>query len=337
MLKNGLRNYSGYFFFAAFLVFAVLSLLVIRPFISSIIIGLFLCYIFYPVYRRILSLIKNETVAASVMTALVCFVIILPFALVSQLVIVEVLDIYSKFNLQATISWFTTLFTPQMQEVLVSFTKQGLSMLASLLSSFVLSLPQKLLNGFVLLMTLFVTFKSGNKIFESFKMALPIKESYKREFVSRFSQTSDAILYGALVVSLVEGIAAMVGFYIFGVSSPALWGFVTFLAALLPLIGPAIVWVPVVTVKYLSGDVSSAIGLMVYSIVVQNILLELMLKTKIIGSKGKIPPMITLLGILGGVMTFGIVGILLGPIILVIFIEFLKVYLGKNAFSHKAV
>jgi len=181
---------------------------------------------------------------------------------------------------------------------------------------------------------MFVAFRDGEKAVAKMTKVLPVKSSYKKEFIRRFTQTTDAIVYGIVVVSFLQGLAALVSFYFFGVSAPALWAFLAFIAALLPVVGPAIIWVPIVLFKYFSGDVSAAVGLAVYSLLVQNLLLDIMLKTKIIGGKGSIPPIIVLLGIIGGIMAFGIVGLLLGPIILVLLIEILKIYLGKNAFSY---
>ena len=334
MPKNEYQQYLKYLFFSIFVLVVLLAFLMVKPFLGSIVAGIFLCYIFYPLYQRMLSVVKNSNVAAALMTSLVLLVIIIPLALLAQLIIVEVMGMYSKVNLQQTVSSIVSYFNGDLQDVLADITKQVLSFMASLLSSFVLSLPQKILNAFILAMTMFASFKGGEKLVNDIKAILPIRSAYKNSFINRFKQITDAIVYGVVIVSLVQGIAAMIAFYIFGVSSPALLGFLTFLAALLPIVGPAVVWVPVALFEYLSGNTSVAIGLVVYSIIVQNLLLELVVKTKIIGTKGKTPPLLVLLGIVGGVMAFGFIGILLGPIILVILIEFLKVYLGKDAFAY---
>lgn len=334
MREKELRHYVKYLVFAVFILFAFLAFLVIKPFIGSIVLGLFLCYVFYPVYRRLRAVVRHPSVASALMIALLSLVIIVPVALIAQLIVVELLNLYNQFSMESAVAWFSNYFGPEMQDVLITLAKQLLAFLAGLLSAFVLSLPQKVLNGFVLLLTMFMAFRGGEGIVEHFRRMFPVNSLYKKEFIDRFSQATNAIVYGIVVVSLVQGIAAMIGFYIFGVSSPALWGFLTFIAALLPVIGPAVVWVPMVIVKYVSGDISAAIGLMVYCLIVQSLLLDLVLKAKVIGTMGKVSPVIVLLGIVGGVMAFGIVGILLGPIALVIFLEFLKVYFGKNAFRY---
>ncbi len=312
---------------------AVLAFIIVKPFIGSIVAGLFLCYVFYPVYSRLHSWVKNSTVASFIMTFCLFFVIVAPLAILAQIIVAEILSAYSRFGVDAVIAVFSAYFSPEMQALLISVAKQALGFLASLISSFVLSLPQKVINALVLVLTVFVSFRSGKKIVENLISAIPVKTSYKYEMMDRFKQTTDAIIYGVVVVSLVQGIAALVGFYIFDVPSPVICAFLTFVVAALPILGPAAIWAPIAVFKYLSGDVSSAVGLAVYGLVVQTLLLDLGLKMKIIGAKGKIPPLIVLLGVLGGVIAFGAIGLLLGPIVLVIFIELLKVYFGKNVFT----
>ena len=334
MPKKESQQYARYLFFGVFVLVALLSFWIVRPFLGSIVVGIFICYIFYPVYQRMLSVVKNANVAAALMTVLVLLVIIVPLALLTQLIAVEVMGVYSKVNLQQAVSSITNYFNAGLQDVLAGITRQVLSFMASLLSAFVLSLPQKLLNVFVLVLSMFVSFRGGEKFVNNLRDVLPVGRAHKENFINRFKQVTDAIVLGVVLVSLVQGIAAMIAFYIFDVSSPALLGFLTFLAALLPVIGPAVVWVPVALFKYFSGDAAAAVGIMVYSIVVQNLLLDFMLKTRVIGAKGKISPLLVLLGIAGGVMAFGITGILLGPLVLVVLLEFLKVYVGKDAFAY---
>ncbi len=334
MPKKVLDGYLKYVFFSIFVLVALLTVIVIKPFIGAMVAGVFLCYISYPIYKRMLWFVKSENVAAALMTILVLLVIIIPLALVAQMVIVEVMGMYGKVDVQQTVSMLSAYLKFDMQEIIANVTRQALSFMVSLLSSFVLSIPRKLLNIFVLAMTMFVSFRGGERFVGNIKVLLPIKGSQKDEMIDHFKSTTDAIVYGVVVVSLIQGIVAMIAFYIFDVSSPALLGFLTFLAALLPIVGPAVIWVPVALVKYASGNVGAAIGIVIYSIIIQNIFLDLILKMNIIGAKGKIPPLVILLGFVGGVMAFGMVGILLGPVILVLMLEFLKVYLGKNAFTY---
>ncbi len=334
MSKKESQQYFKYLFFGIFVLVALLSFWIVRPFLGSIIAGIFICYIFYPVYQRVLSVVKNANVAATLMTVLVLLVIIIPLALLTQLIAVEVMGVYTKVNLQQAVSSITNYLNADLQDMLAGITRQVLSFMASLLSAFVLSLPQKLLNVFVLVLSMFASFRGGEKFVNNLRDMLPVGRAQKEKFINRFKQVTDAIVLGVVLVSLVQGIAAMIAFYIFDVSSPALLGFLTFLAALLPLIGPAVVWVPVALFKYFSGDTAAAVGIIVYSIVVQNLLLGFVLQTRVIGARGKISPLLVLLGISGGVMAFGITGILLGPLVLVVLLEFLKVYIGKDAFAY---
>lgn len=333
MINREFEGYFKYAFLAFFILVLVLAFLIIRPFFGSILIGLFLCYVFYPLYKRLHAVVKNPNVSSGIMTIGVSLLIILPVVLLIQLITLEVIGLYSQMSLDGAISWFSTYFSSEMQEIIIDIAKQALTLLASLVSDFVLSLPQKVLGGLVIILTMFVAFRGAKRFVWYFKALLPIKSNYKEEFVARIKQTSDAIVFGVVTVSFLQGLAAMIGFYMFGISSPALWGFLTFIASLLPVVGPAVIWVPFAVYLYLTGHVSAAVGLAVFSIIVQNLLLDLVLKTRIIGAKGKLSPLMVFLGIVGGVMAFGVVGILLGPIVLVLLMEFFNIYMGENAFK----
>ncbi len=333
MVNREFEAYFKYAFLAFFVVILVLAFLIMRPFFGSIAIGLFLCYIFYPVYRRLNAVIKSPNVSSGIMTVCVLLLIILPIVLLVQLVTIEVIGLYGRMDLNGAIFWFSSYFSSDMQGILVDVARQVLALLASLVSDFVLSLPQKVLGALVIVLTMFVSFRGARRFVWYFKALLPIKPNYKEEFVARIKQTSDAVVLGVVTVSFLQGLVAMFGFYIFGLPSPALWGFLTFIASLLPVVGPAVIWAPFAVYLYLTGHVSAAVGLAFYSLVLQNLLLDFVFKTKIIGSKGKLSPLMVFLGIVGGVMAFGVVGILLGPIVLVLLMEFFNIYMGENAFK----
>ena len=141
-----------------------------------------------------------------------------------------------------------------------------------------------------------------------------------------------AIVYGSIVVALIQGTLGGIGFWIVGIPSPILWGILMSLFALIPMVGTGIIWVPaslgMAAYGYLSGDtvmVWKAIGLFIYGVfVIAGI--DNVLKPKIIGERAHVHPVIILLGVLGGLKFFGIVGFAVGPLILAIFITFLEIY-----------
>jgi len=144
-----------------------------------------------------------------------------------------------------------------------------------------------------------------------------------------------------MLVAFIQGVLAGIGYFIFGVKSPVLLGVLTALAALIPVVGTAIVWGPTVIIYFFNAMASNdstgialSLGLLAYSIFPVSII-DNFIRPKIIGDKSKTHPILVLLGILGGVATFGFVGILLGPIIITLFVTFIDIY-HEERLDHEA-
>ena len=131
-------------------------------------------------------------------------------------------------------------------------------------------------------------------------------------------------------VSLLQGIVAGIGFYLFGMSTPVLWGFLTFIIAMLPFVVLTTIWLPLSIYLFALGKTGQATGFSIYCLLFVTILLDMIWKPKLISEKGKRHPLIAILGVLGGFSVFGFSGIILVPFVLSLFIFVLVVLLGKE-------
>ena len=155
--------------------------------------------------------------------------------------------------------------------------------------------------------------------------------------LDKFSEVTSAVLYGNISTALMQGILGGLGFWIIGMSSPILWGFVMMLFALVPYFGTAIVWLPaalnLIFIGYLQNDNSSTIRgiiLVAYGILVISSI-DNILKPRLIGAKGKVHPVLVLLGVLGGLSLFGFIGLILGPVMLALLMTFVGIYEEEKA------
>ncbi|MDD4878745.1 MAG: AI-2E family transporter, partial [Candidatus Nanoarchaeia archaeon] len=191
-------------------------------------------------------------------------------------------------------------------------------------------IPEKIILLFISVAAIFFALRDHAKIREGIRNILPLNEKFKTKIEKRFSGTVDAVLYSMVFVSLLQGIVAGIGFYLFGISTPVLWGFATFLIAMLPFVGPTTVWLPLSIYLFATGKIGQAIGLSIYCLLFVTILLDMVWKPKLISEKGKIHPLIAIVGVIGGFGVFGASGIIIGPFVLSLFIFLLSVLLGKN-------
>lgn len=134
---------------------------------------------------------------------------------------------------------------------------------------------------------------------------------------------------GQIVVGIVQGTLAWAGFLFLGVPNPVLWGFLTALISIIPLLGAVLIWFPIdiylFIMGYMTGEYWRAIALLVYGIFVISTI-DNILKPKIVGQRAKIHPLVILFGILGGIQLFGIPGILIGPLVLTLFDLVIEIY-----------
>jgi predicted PurR-regulated permease PerM len=128
-----------------------------------------------------------------------------------------------------------------------------------------------------------------------------------------------------VVVPVAQGILAALGFWLFGVPSPFVWGVMVVFAALVPILGSPLGWVPAAVYLYLNGPFWPAVGLALYGTVVisgaDNVIKPLLLK-----GTAQIHPMLGFLSILGGVLSFGPAGLLIGPVVLSLVLSALRIY-----------
>jgi len=329
-----LKKHSKYFLFAIFVLLLIGSFLIIRPFIGAILTSLVLGYIFYPIYRKLNSWLKRPNLSALIMVFLLLIIIFVPMLLFFNMLLTEVIGWYSSFQITDMSSFFAETLnmelTPVMEEKIASVLEQGTEYLFLEASNFVLSLPAKIISVVIMLFVLFFVFREGRTIVDTFKKSLPIEDSHKHRVFTKVESTINSLVYGEIVISIVEGLVAILGFWLLGIPSPVLWGSVVAVVALLPAIGPLVVWLPMAAIKFLQGDTVMGIAITLFGLIILTIFLDMIVKPKVLGYKGHIHPIVILLGVLGGLGLFGLTGLILGPVILVLLILVVDIYIKEG-------
>ena len=153
-----------------------------------------------------------------------------------------------------------------------------------------------------------------------------------KKLITQFGNITYTVIYAQLFVALVQGIVGAIGFYLFGVPFPILLGLLLAFSALIPAIGTAIIWFPSSIFLILSGYFSNnylilgkGIGLFLYGLFIISTIDNILL-AKIVHTKAKISPIITIIGVIGGASLFGIMGIFIGPILLPLLITYFQAF-----------
>jgi predicted PurR-regulated permease PerM len=307
----------------------VLAFMIIRPFLEAIIAAAVLAYLFYPVYKLIQNylpgFLPKESIAAMTTCLLIIIIVLVPTAIITGLLTREIKDGY--FFLQKIIT------SPNFNFDLPPFIAQrlgNLSQYKELIGSFggaligwmqvlLKGIPNVILSIFITIFSIYFFLKGGSKIFDFVQKFLPLPEGRYPQIFKRFDDLSRGMVMGQIVVGLIQGFLAGFIFMLLGVPNPVLWGFLTSIISIIPLLGAALVWLPVTVYLFLAGYGSGiywkAIVLFFFGMFVISTI-DNILKPKIVGERANVHPLIILFGILGGIHLIGIPGILIGPMIL---------------------
>lgn len=190
------------------------------------------------------------------------------------------------------------------------------------------------INVAVLILILFFMLTGGKKMEQYVYGILPFSDENKKNVLGQINMivTSNAI--GIPLLALIQGLIALAGYWIFNAPSPFMFGFFTCFATIIPIVGTALVWIPLALYMALTGDWANALGLTVYALVViTNVdnLIRFILQKKMADTH----PLITIFGVIIGLSLFGFMGIIFGPLFLSIFMLcfniFKKEYLSDSS------
>ena len=339
--------------FAGFLLlFLVLSFFIIRPFLAAILAAVVIAYIFYPVYKFLNKYIKRESVTALIVSVFIILLLTAPLVFIGTSLSKDIGKLYfkskqrlsgnvfdidcdSKENLGCGINAFVTekMSDPTIRNTVYTSIIKVSDFLLEKISDLLISIPIILLNIFITLFITYYLFKDGKKVVSEIRQLMPFKEKLKTKLFAQTKGMFYATVYGTIVVAIIQGSLAGIAFLILdSVSSPLFWGIITIIAALIPFVGSALVWFPIAVLQILNGYFSGSSAVMVKGLVLLIFgfavvsTIDNILKPKIIGKRAKLHPVFVLLGVLGGLIVFGFIGVIIGPLVIALLVSFLEVY-----------
>jgi predicted PurR-regulated permease PerM len=166
---------------------------------------------------------------------------------------------------------------------------------------------------------------NGTEMEKNLNRFIPLKQENITKLASETKRMVKANALGIPLISIIQGLTATLGYFIFGVDEWALWGFLTGIFAFFPIIGTMIIWVPVVIYIYAIGDSWNATGLLLYSAVVTGNV-DYLARITLLKRIGNVHPVITILGVIIGLNLFGFIGLIFGPLLVSYIILLFKIY-----------
>ena len=323
----------------------LITFYVLWPYMSVLVLAGTFAIIFHPVYMKILSLTRGrQAISAWITVFLVLVLVLTPLAFLGFTIFGQATNLYFTIagsnldQLSSVISGYSLKITQALHLAPVSvnfgeYLRQMVFWLLQNLGPLFSSLATVLLYVFLGLLGLFYLLKDGDKFKRKLMGLLPLQAEYSEAIFHRLEHTVNSVIRGTLVIALIQGCVAGIGFTIFGVPNAVFWGAMAAITALIPTFGTSLVVVPSMIYLFLSGHVGEALGLLVWGALAVG-LIDNLLSPYVMKRGMAIHPFFILLSVLGGITVFGPIGFLVGPLLLSLFFSLLDIYpvfVGKIA------
>jgi predicted PurR-regulated permease PerM len=197
--------------------------------------------------------------------------------------------------------------------------------LATRANAFLSSFLSTTLHVVITLFSIFYLFIHGDRLRTFIYRLSPLKHDEDQIFINKLGEVGHAILVGAGTSSLLQGLFAGVAWVVVGLPSPVLWGILMAIAAFLPLVGIAAVVVPATVYLWIEGRPLGAILFLVFCMG-QSFFFEYGVKPRLMGSSMSMNNLLVFLSLLGGIMGFGMPGLIYGPLIMTLFLTLVQLY-----------
>ncbi|HEY6062714.1 MAG TPA: AI-2E family transporter [Chitinophagaceae bacterium] len=185
-----------------------------------------------------------------------------------------------------------------------------------------------IINLAIMLFMLYYMLVHGKEMENYLTRIIPLKKNNIDVLASETKLIVKASALGIPLISIIQGLTAMLGYYIFGVNEFVLWGFITGVFAFFPVVGTMIIWIPLVIYVYASGDTWNATGLFFYSLIVTGNV-DYLSRITLLKKMGHVHPVVTVLGVLIGLGLFGFIGLIFGPLLVNYIILLFRIYMNE--------
>lgn len=322
------------FFIVLFLGVAFLVAYTFRFYVAPLLFGIAFSVVFYPFYFFLLRMVGGIRGLAACATILIVLLVgFTPLSFVGGRIVQDAHEAYVRIaahneaiGIFGVIVEFLNARIPYVSVAdIENYARSFLEWVIGNLSGIFSSAARFVGNLLLGLLAAYYFFKDGTRMKHWLLALSPFEQQENEAIAESLRLTVNSVIRGTLVVAVVQGILAGIGFAIFGIPQPALWGLVTVLAALVPLFGTSLVMIPAVAYLLFFGTSAAAFGMFIWGFVLVG-LVDNMLRPQLIERGIKVHPFLILLSVLGGIASFGPAGFLLGPLALSLFVVLARMY-----------
>ncbi|MFL5352468.1 AI-2E family transporter [Archangium sp.] len=334
------KRWSNLIFAGLFALALILFSRILLPFVMPVLLGGFLVVLFLPLQDSLLRtrLKGSPSLCAGLSTAAIFLLILVPLAVVGWLVVREVLgmlehtqELLDRMDLKQLVATYVPRglqrYVPakfegaRTEQALMGAMASSASMLSEVLGAG----TELVIDLFLMTVAMYYFFLDGRRLWAEATQLVPLDKRYIQAFAQEFTDVAHAIIYGNTITALVQGALGMVGLLVVKVPHAGVWGAAMALVAMVPVGGTALVWGPIGVVLLLMGKVNEGVFLLAWGAFVVGTI-DNVIRPKLCGSRMTLHPLLVFLSMFGGLAVFGMMGLLVGPLIASIFMAMVRIY-----------
>ena len=311
---------------------------ILRPFLGPILWATLLSFLLFPVNRWLRGRLGGRRGLASlILTFAVTLGIVIPSALLALAFVKQATELLTRVSqlagryqiekpqdllnipaLGRVIQWIerkTPLSAADIQEWFVNLARHALELSLSGGRQIVFGAVGALLGLLLMLFILYFFFRDGDEMARRAIGLVPLDEARKKGLVARLASVMRAVVFGSLATALIQGALVGLAFEVAGLPSPVVFGFLTALAALLPVGGTALVWAPAGILLYAQGHPGRALFMLIWGALLVGSI-DNFLRPRLISGRAEISTLPVFFGVMGGLAAFGPIGMFVGPLVI---------------------
>ena len=315
--------------------------LMIKPFVGVLGWATVLVICFYPVHKIIERRLKRSSLSALLSCVLVILTILVPVVLLTIAVVRELSGAVQ--NLQAALAYVMDPNSPvtgrvlswlsqyvnieelRSQEYLLEQIKAKSGAIAGQTLGLLGGLVGVIIQMIFVIFTMYYLFRDGDKIFTAVRDALPVDRDQATAIMTRTREVIGASVYGVFIIAIIQGMLGGMAFWVLGLPSAMVWGVAMIFLSMIPMLGAFVVWVPAAIYLAITGHPVKAILLVLWGTLVIG-MIDNFLRPKLVGERTKLHELFVFFAVLGGLQVFGVLGIVLGPVVLAITMALIDVF-----------
>jgi predicted PurR-regulated permease PerM len=315
----------------------------LQPFVGVLLWAIVLVVVFYPAHRRLQAWVGSPGTAAACSTLLVIVTILLPVVGVTFAVGRELRGAVEHFQgglgrvldipaIQPLIRWlerYVDVDAWRSTDYVAGHLQAWSAAIAGPTLMFVGGLVSALVQMLLVVFTMFYFFRDADSLRHAVYDVVPLEYEQSHDIVLRTREVIGATIYGVLAISVIQATLGFLIFLLLGLPSPLLWGVVMFLMSMIPMAGAFVVWVPAALYLLLTGSYVKALVLAAWGVMVIGSI-DNFLSPRLVGRRARLHELLIFFSVLGGLQVFGVLGLVLGPVLAAVTLALIEVVRQAN-------